>query len=386
MRIMISCGEASGDLYAAALTAELHRRQPDAEIFGFGGQRLRSAGGHLIGDFGGLAVTGLTEAIRVVPRSFAMLRRLVDAARELRPHVFVAIDSPDFNFRLLSALRRLGIPIVYYVSPQLWAWRPGRMETMKTYVDRVLVIFRFEEALYRDAGVNVQFVGHPLVDLAKSGQPREAFLTERGLVPTAPTVALLPGSRKNELDRTVPVMAEAIPLIRARVPDAQFVVACAPSMADSLFAPLVADDLDADVVLVRERTDDVLAASDVVITASGTATIQCTLHEKPMVVVYRLSPLTYRLVKPFGHVDMYAMPNLVAGHRIVPELIQSEFTAERTAAEALKFLTDRDLYDRTRQALSNVRQQLGPPGASARVAEAVLEVAHGSISARGSDD
>jgi lipid-A-disaccharide synthase len=386
MRIMISCGEASGDLYAAALTAELHRRQPDAEIFGFGGQRLRSAGGHLIGDFGGLAVTGLTEAIRVVPRSFAMLRRLVDAARELRPHVFVAIDSPDFNFRLLSALRRLGIPIVYYVSPQLWAWRPGRMETMKTYVDRVLVIFPFEEALYRDAGVNVQFVGHPLVDLAKSGQPREAFLTERGLVPTAPTVALLPGSRKNELDRTVPVMAETIPLIRARVPDAQFVVACAPSMADSLFAPLVADDLDADVVLVRERTDDVLAASDVVITASGTATIQCTLHEKPMVVVYRLSPLTYRLVKPFGHVDMYAMPNLVAGHRIVPELIQSEFTAERTAAEALKFLTDRDLYDRTRQALSNVRQQLGPPGASARVAEAVLEVAHGSISARGSDE
>ena len=315
-----------------------------------------------------------------------MLRRLVDAARELRPHVFVAIDSPDFNFRLLAALRRLGIPIVYYVSPQLWAWRPGRMETMKTYVDRVLVIFPFEEALYRDAGVNVQFVGHPLVDLAKSGQPREAFLTERGLVPTAPTVALLPGSRKNELDRTVPVMAETIPLIRARVPDAQFVVACAPSMADSLFAPLVADELDADVVLVRDRADDVLAASDVVITASGTATIQCTLHEKPMVVVYRLSPLTYRLVKPFGHVDMYAMPNLVAGTRIVPELIQSDFTAERTAAEALKFLTDRALYDRTRQALSNVRQQLGSPGASARAAQAVLEVAHGSISARGTDD
>jgi lipid-A-disaccharide synthase len=386
MRIMISCGEASGDLYAAALTAELHARQPDAEIFGFGGQRLRSAGGYLIGDFGGLSVTGLTEAIRVVPRSFAMLRRLVDAARELRPHVFVAIDSPDFNFRLLAALRRLGIPIVYYVSPQLWAWRPGRMETMKTYVDRVLVIFPFEEALYREAGVNVQFVGHPLVDLAKAGQPRDAFLHERGLVPTAPTVALLPGSRKNELDRTVPIMTAAIPLIRARVPDAQFVVACAPAMPDSLFAPLVADDVDANVVLVRDRTDDVLAASDVVITASGTATIQCTLHEKPMVVVYRLSPLTYRLVKPFGHVDMYAMPNLVAGSRIVPELIQSDFTAERTAAEALKFLTDPDLYARTTQALTDVRRRLGSPGASARAAQAVLDVAHGSLTPRGSDD
>jgi lipid-A-disaccharide synthase len=260
------------------------------------------------------------------------------------------------------------------------------METMKTYVDRVLVIFPFEEALYRDAGVNVQFVGHPLVDLAKSGQPREAFLNERGLVPTAPTIALLPGSRRNELDRTVPIMAATIPLIRARIPDAQFVVACAPAMADSLFAPLVADELDTQVVLVRERTDDVLAASDVVITASGTATIQCTLHEKPMVVVYRLSPLTYRLVKPFGHVDMYAMPNLVAGSRIVPELIQSDFTAERTAEEALKFLTDRELYERTRQTLAHVRQQLGPPGASARAAEAVLEVAHGSQSARGSND
>lgn len=383
---MISCGEASGDLYAGALTAELQARQPDAEIFGFGGQRLKAAGGQLIGDYGGLAVTGLTEAIRVVPRSFAMLRRLVDSARELRPHVFVAVDSPDFNFRLLAALRRLGIPIVYYVSPQLWAWRPGRMETMKMYVDRVLVIFPFEEALYRDAGVNVQFVGHPLVDLAKVGQPRESFLHERGLVPTAPTVALLPGSRKNELDRTVPIMKETIPLIRARVPDAQFVVACAPAMAESLFTPLVDDDVDADVVLVRDRADDVLAASDVVITASGTATIQSTLHEKPMVVVYRLSPLTYRLVKPFGHVDMYAMPNLVAGSRIVPELIQSDFTAERTAAEALKFLTDRDLYERTRQALTHVRQQLGPPGATTRAAEAVLEVANGSLSTRGSDD
>jgi len=218
-------------------------------------------------------------------------------------------------------------------------------------------------------------VGHPLVDLAKSGQPREAFLTERGLVPTAPTVALLPGSRKNELDRTVPVMAETIPLIRARVPDAQFVVACAPSMADSLFAPLVADDLDADVVLVRDRTDDVLAASDVVITASGTATIQCTLHEKPMVVVYRLSPMTYRLGKRYVTVDMFAMPNLVAGERIVPELIQDDFTPERVAAEVVSLLTDRARHARTTEALRRVKAQLGESGASGRAAEAVLDAA-----------
>jgi len=175
-------------------------------------------------------------------------------------------------------------------------------------------------------------------------------------------------------------MVEALPLIRARVPGVQFVVACAPNLADHMFAPLVDEESEQDVVLVRDRTDDVLAASDVVITASGTATIQCTLHEKPMVVVYRLSPLTYRLGKPFLHVDTYAMPNLVAGHRIVPELIQDDFTAERTAVEAVKFLTDPELYERTRRALTHVREQLGEPGASARAAEAVLEVANGSIS------
>jgi lipid-A-disaccharide synthase len=376
---MISCGEASGDLYAGALAAELRLRAPDSEIFGFGGQRLKNAGGRLIGDYGPFAVTGLTEALRVVPRSFAMLRRLVDAARDLRPHVFVAIDFPDFNFKLMAALRRLGIPIVYYVSPQLWAWRPGRMDTMKAHVDRVLVIFPFEEDLYRRAGLSVQFVGHPLVDLARSGQEREAFLEALGLDPRAPTVALLPGSRRNEVERIVPIVSRALPMIQARVPGVQFTVACAPGMSDALFAPLVGQP-DRRLVLVRDRADDVLAASDVVITASGTATIQCALHEKPMVVVYRVSPLTYRLGKPFVHVDTFAMPNLVAGRRIVPELIQDEFTPERTAEETVALLTDETRRAETRAALAEVRQRLGSPGASARAAEAVLEVATRAMS------
>jgi lipid-A-disaccharide synthase len=371
---MISCGEASGDLYAGALATELRRRAPGAEIFGFGGRRLQAAGGHLIGDYGPFAVTGLTEAVRIFPRSFAMLRRLIDAARELRPNAFVAIDFPDFNFKLMAAIRRLGIPIVYYISPQLWAWRPGRMDTMKAYVDRVLVIFPFEEALYRQAGVAVQFVGHPLVDIRQPGQERSAFLAERGLDPAAPTVALLPGSRRNELERIVPIVSAAIPIIRARVPNAQFVVACAPNLPDALFSRLVNDQPDARLVLVRDRTDDVLAASDVVITASGTATIQCVLHERPMVVVYRVSPLTYRLGKPFLRVDTFAMPNLVAGRRIVPELIQDDFTPERTADEALALLTDPARHAAMRDALTDVRQQLGPPGASGRAADAVLEV------------
>jgi lipid-A-disaccharide synthase len=384
---MISCGEPSGDLYAGALAQELRRRAPGAEIFGLGSDRLRGAGARLIGDFRGISVTGLTEVLRVLPRSYAMFRRLVAAARETRPDVFVAIDFPDFNFRLIAALKRLGIPIVYYISPQLWAWRPGRLQTMKDLVDRVLVIFPFEEELYRHEGIDVQFVGHPLVDLAIATTPRATFLRELHLDPDAPTVALLPGSRPNEVRRILPGLAAAVPLIAARVPKAQFVVACAPNLPEELFAPIIgpakAGPHDESVVgagfrrpaLVHHRTDDVLAASDVVVTASGTATVQAALHERPMVVVYRLSQLTYRLGKPFVKVDTYAMANLVAGRRVVPELIQHDFTRERVADETVGFLTDRARYDATRQALRDVRTRLGAPGASGRAADAILEVA-----------
>jgi lipid-A-disaccharide synthase len=372
MRILISCGEASGDLYAGALAAEIVRREPGAEVVGFGGPRLAAAGARLVGDFAEFSVTGLTEALRVVPRSLAMIRRLVEAARVHRPDVFVPIDFPDFNFRLMTAMRRLGVPVVYYVSPQLWAWRPGRMRTMQRDVTRVLVIFPFEEAIYRNAGIDVRFVGHPLIDLVQGIRSREAFLREQGLAPGAPTVALLPGSRRNELERIVPVMAEALPAIRARVPDVQFIVACAPGLPESAFAPLARVP---GTLLVPHRTDDVIASSDVAVTASGTATVQCALHERPMVVVYRLSPLTYALGKPFVKVDTYAMPNLVAGRTIVPELIQEGLTPSRVAGETVSFLTDGDRHARTREALRQVREQLGAPGASARAAEAILEIA-----------
>jgi lipid-A-disaccharide synthase len=306
----------------------------------------------------------------VLPRSYRMLRRLLAAARAKRPDVFVAIDFPDFNFRLMAALERIGIPIVYYVSPQLWAWRTGRMRTMKSLVDRVLVIFPFEEELYRREGVNVEFVGHPLVDLAHATEPRETFLRAHGLDPAAPIVALLPGSRPNEVRRILPDIAAAVPLIAARVPRTQFIVAAAPNLPTELFSIL-----DPPIAIVPGRADDVLASSDVVITASGTATVQAALHERPMVVVYRLSELTYRLGKPFVKVDTYAMANLVAGRRVVPELIQHDFTPGRVAAETVAFLTDSRRYDETRQALREVRARLGAPGASGRAAAAILEVA-----------
>ena len=371
MRIMISCGEASGDLYAGALAAELRAQAPSADLFGFGGRRLKAAGATLVGDFTGLTVTGLTEAVRVLPRSYAMYRRLIAAARERKPDVFVAIDFPDFNFRLMAAMRRLGVPVVYYVSPQLWAWRPGRMHTMRRFVDRMLVVFPFEAPLYEQAGIPVQYVGHPLVGLARPGQTRSALLDGRGLTPDAPTVALLPGSRPNEVRRIAPGLAAAIPLIRDRVPGVQFLAAGAPNLPPGLFGALLTHG----VVLVHDQADDVLAASDVVITASGTATVQAALHERPMVVVYRVSPLTYHLGKPFLKVDTYAMPNLVAGRRIVPELIQDDFTPARLADETVALLTDAERRARTTEELRRVREQLGEPGASARAAAAILELA-----------
>jgi len=373
-RILISCGEPSGDLYAGALVGELRRLDPGVQVSGVGGEYLRESGADLVGDFRGLTVTGLVEALSVVPRSWQMYRRLVREAGARPPDVFVAIDFPDFNCRVAAALRRRGVPIVYYVSPQIWAWRGGRLRTLKALVDEMIVIFPFEEAIYRRAGIPVRFVGHPLVDLARARQAKPAFLSAIGLDAGAPTVALLPGSRPNELRRILPGLVRAASLIAARLPDAQFVLARAPNLDASLFAPLEAAGLRAAAVVERQ-TDEALAASDVVLAASGTATVQAAIHGCPMVIVYRLSPLTYRLGKPFVHVDMYGMVNLVAGRRVVPELIQDAFTPEAVAREALDLLTNPGLAAQARAALGEVRRQLGSPGASRRAAEAILAMA-----------
>ena len=321
---MISCGEPSGDLYAGALAVEIRRRQPGAAIFGLGGQRLMAGGGELLADYRGLSVTGLVEALRVLPKSFSVLNRLVEAAKSEKPNALVVIDFPDFNFRLAAAVKKLGIPIVYYISPQLWAWRKSRMQLMKRLADRVLVIFPFEEQMYQDAGVPVQFVGHPLVDLARAQEPKDRFVRHLGLDAGRPIVALLPGSRPNEVERLLPVMRDAVARIIGQLPEAQFVIARAPTLDDRLFSNTKWDATQP--IEVLARTDDVLAISDVAVTASGTATVQAALHGRPMVVIYRLSPMTYRLGRRFLLVDNVAMVNLIAGRRIVPELIQDECT------------------------------------------------------------
>ena len=366
--VMLSCGEASGELYAAALARELRALRPGIRIVALGGAQLREAGVEILADYHGISVTGLSEALRVVPRSLALIRELGEAADRVKPDVFVPIDFPDFNFRLMAAMAKRKVPIVYYISPQLWAWRAGRMRTMKRLVSKVLVIFPFEEKLYRDAGVDAEFVGHPLVDLAVPSADRATLRARIGAAHDAPVIALLPGSRSNELRAILPDMARAAALMRARLPNAVFVVARAPRLADDLFAPL--EGFGA--VMVEGATDDVLAAADVTITASGTATVQTALHECPMVIVYRVSPVTEMLGRMFVKLDTFGMVNLVAGSRVVPELVQDQFTPEAVAGEAVSLVTDRARRETMIAALRDVKTRLGGRGGARRAAEAIL--------------
>lgn len=369
--LLLSCGEASGDLYAGALVRALRAQVPGLVVSGQGGPEFARAGGTPLVDYRGLSVTGFTEIVAKIPQLRAAKQRLLDSARTTRPAALVVIDYFGFNARLARDVRALGIPVVYYVSPQVWAWRSGRIKTIRQIADRMLVIFPFEVAVYERAGVPVEFVGHPLLDLIATGTPRASFLSGHGLLPDAPTVALLPGSRRSELRRILPTLVEAARRVLGRLPAAQFVVARAPGLDDALFTPLAGLPR---VKMVSGDTDGVLASADVAITASGTATVQTALHGTPMVVVYRVSGLEYRLVRPFIKLDMFAMVNLIAGARVVPELIQDAFTADAVATEAVSLLTDRGRAAAMRDDLRAVGARLGGPGASQRAAAAILKV------------
>jgi lipid-A-disaccharide synthase len=337
---------------------------------------MQAGGATLLRDFRGLSVTGLTEALRVIPRSWQTYRALVRAAELEPPDVFVPIDFVDFNAFLTRALHKRRVPVVYYISPQIWAWRPGRIKTVKRVADRMLVIFPFEVDFYERAGVPVTFVGHPLLELMPAATPRDTFLRGHGLDPGKPVVAILPGSRSNEVREILPNLVAASALVAATLPGTQFVLGRAPRLHDELFEPLSRWPSSAPPPLVLEgATDDILASADVALLASGTVTVQAALHTCPMVVVYRLGAMTYRLGRPLVQVETYAMANLVAGQRVVPELIQDAFTPDATAQHALAVLTDPAYAARVRGDLASVRARLGTPGASRRAAEAILDIA-----------
>jgi len=370
LRLLLSCGEASGDLYAGALTRELRLLAPGIDVAGLGGPEFARAGGRVIVDYRGLSVTGFTEIVAKLPQLRAAKQHLLADAQQHRPDALVVIDYFGFNGRLAKDAHAMGIPVIHYISPQVWAWRPGRISLIRAVTRKMLVIFPFESTIYQDAGVPVEFVGHPLIDLAHAQTPRDLLLSRLGLDPAAPIVGVLPGSRTSELRRILPTLVEAAQLIRQRVPRAQFVVARAPHLDDRLYDPV---RHLAGSAIVEGETDAVLAASDVVLTASGTATVQAALHDTPMVVVYRVSSLEYLIGRRFVKVDTFAMVNLIAGRQVVPELIQERFTAEAVASEATSMLTDSARAARIRQGLAEVRAKLGGPGGSRRAAEAILK-------------
>jgi lipid-A-disaccharide synthase len=379
-RLLVSCGEPSGDLYAADLIRHLRGLTAEPpDVFGLGGERLEAEGARLLAHVRDLAVVGLWEVVSHLPRFRRIFRDLLAEVDRERPDLAVLVDYPDFNLRVARALHRRRIPVVYYVSPQVWAWRPRRLRAIREHVAHMIVIFPFESRVYEDAGVPVTFVGHPLVDLVAPERDRNGFLAAHGLDPARPMVALLPGSRRKEIAHNLPPLAGAVRLLAQRRPDLQFLAAVAPSIDPRALRA----GLPPNVALVQGRTHAALSAADAAVVASGTATVEAALLGTPMVVVYRLSPLTYHLGRRFVKVPHVAMANLIAEKAIVPELIQDAFTPERVADALLPLLGTGG--DAMRAALAEVRGRLGAPGASRRAAEVVMGIVAGqkSVDSRG---
>ncbi len=365
----MSAGEASGDLYAGKLAAALRARK-DVHLFGLGGPRMREAGVELVADCAEVAVVGISEFVRRIPAGWRVLSRLVREAARRRPALAVLVDSPALNLRLARRLRPLGVRNVYFICPQFWAWRSWRVRLVRRRFERGLCIFPFEEKFYRDAGVRADFIGHPLVDLARPSMPRKEFAARQGLAASQGIVALLPGSRPGEIAHNLPVMLRACEILeRDAAGQLQFVLAVAPGMRAQQLAPYRKAGIA--VRQVAGATYDVLAAADVGMVSSGTATVEAALIGTPMVVVYRVSGLTAFFARPLVRTPFYSMPNLIAGRRIVPELIQADFTPERVAQETQRLLDSAEAREKMKRELAEMRSKLGPGGAIERAADII---------------
>jgi lipid-A-disaccharide synthase len=367
--VLLVAGEASGDLHAAGLVAALRRRSPGIAIHGVGGRESRGAGMTTIVDIAEIATLGLTEVAekgRALWRSYRMLRREIT---ERPPDALVLVDFPEFNLALGSVAKRRGVPVFYYVSPQVWAWRRGRVRKILRRVDRLAVLFPFEPAVYGNSD-KVSFVGHPLLDRVHATRGRERTLAAHGLDPAKRLVVLLPGSRRREVERMLPEMAGAAERLAARRP-LQFAIVLAPTLSRALVEPLLGGR-SVPLPLIEDDAYNLIAAADLVLTASGTATLEVALLERPMIIMYRASPLTYLAGRALIRVPWIGMPNLIAGRAIVPELIQTEASAPNIAREAEAILSDPARERAVRADLAEVRRALGAPGAADRAAELVL--------------
>ena len=370
MRIVIVTGEASGDLHGANLAKAMMALDPQVELVGIGGPAMRAAGVNLVPGVPQLDIMGLIglSAIR------AMVQRVLAIRRVLKSEAWdlvVLIDNPGLNFHFARVAKAAGRRVLYYIAPQVWAWRPGRMKWIQRRVDHVVVILPFELELYRRAGVPCTFVGHPLLDVVAPQYDRAKLRRQFGLNESGLVVGLLPGSRVGEVEMLLPVLLEAAEQLVAAEPGTQFILAQASSIDDNLLQPLLRRSR-VSVCVAHEQSSEVMALSDVLLIASGTASLQAALVGTPMVLLYKTTPMTYRLARWLINVPWIGLVNLVAGRSVVPELIQDEATAERLSQEALHLLRNPSVYTGTKEGLRQVRESLGEPGASRRAAQVAL--------------
>lgn len=362
--VMVVAGEASSDEHAAHVVYELKQKLPQAEVFGMGGSSLRAVGAETIVDSEQVAsVMGLTEVIGSLWNIYVAYRTLVQEAERRKPKLVILVDFPDFNMQIARALHRRGAKILYFISPQLWAWRKGRIRTMKKYVDIVAPIFPFEESFYHRHGMQAEYVGHPFLDRPAMSIDRDVFLSEQGLDPARPVVALLPGSRKAEVERLAPVMSGALRRLRKIRPGVQAIVPIARTLKRDWVKSFFDETLE--IAFVDGRSSEVVHAADVGIIASGTATVEAALARLPMVIVYKLSPVTYRVGRMLVRgVKFFGMANLIAGEQVVPELLQDDVNEARLCEELERYLGDPAHRAKTAERLGRVRQRLALPGTS----------------------
>lgn len=374
-KIMLVAGEVSGDLHGAHLVEAIHRIDPEVQFFGVGGEGLERKGMKLLYHAHSLSVVGITEALLKLRPILKAFRGLKESLDHEKPDLLILIDFPDFNLRLAKIAHRRGIPILYYISPQVWAWRRKRIKLIARLVKKMVVLFPFEVPLYEAAGVDVEWVGHPLLDIVKPTLPQEVAFQQFGLDPKRRTIGLLPGSRKHEVEKLLPPLLASAHLLQKEIPRLQFIIPLAPGISRATLSPWTGN-ISIPLKVVEGWTYDVMNLSELLITASGTATLEGAILGKPMVIVYKVSLPSYWIGKRLVRVDHIGLVNLVAGREIVPELIQKDVNPQRIAEEALRILKDPILRQRITESMAAVRQNLGEPGAAQRAARIVCSMLH----------
>ena len=373
-KIMIIAGEASGDLHGAHLVRAMRALDPHLDFFGVGGNALRQAGVHLMVDNSQIAVVGISEAFLKFKIILSALRIVKKGLNRLRPALLILIDFPDFNLHVATVAKKLGIPILYYISPQVWAWRTGRVKKIKNVVDHMVVIFPFEVDFYKKSNVPVTFVGHPLLDSMKY---RTSGEKKKNLTGDSLMIGLLPGSRNGEVARLLPTMVQAADILSEQLPGIRFAIPVASTVDTTLVEGIVEGGTSSRPLILHDGLRDVLDEAALVITASGTVTLEAAIAGTPMIIVYKVSPLSYWLGKRLISVKHIGMANLVAERPIVPELIQHEASAENIAGRVLQMLRDEKGLAEIRCQLRRVGQSLGTSGASKRAAEVAIRLLAG---------